>query len=132
MRTAASPSGFCRRRNDAASTPRLDDWSALPVQRPATDLLARSTAEDEANGGLRREPELPDHVAIVKETTPSRRGRRNSPSSTIRQSRPRASRNHPAAHGRPRPPGRDGSGRRPRAVGGDDARPPQCLASRRR
>jgi len=25
--------------------------------------------EDTANSGLRREPELPDHVAIVKETT---------------------------------------------------------------
>ena len=25
--------------------------------------------EDPANGGLRREPELPDHVAIVRETT---------------------------------------------------------------
>ena len=24
---------------------------------------------DQANSGLRREPELPDHVAIVKETT---------------------------------------------------------------
>ncbi|WP_283471085.1 conjugal transfer protein TraG [Methylosinus trichosporium] len=58
---------------DAPHAHRPDDWSALPIQRPATDLLARSTAEDEANGGLRREPELPDHVAIVKETTPSRR-----------------------------------------------------------
>ena len=26
-------------------------------------------AEDAANSGLRREPELPDHVAIAKETT---------------------------------------------------------------
>jgi type IV secretion system protein VirD4 len=59
----------------APHTPRPDDWSALPIRCPATDLLARSTAEDEANGGLRREPELPDHVAIVKETTPSRRER---------------------------------------------------------
>ena len=25
-------------------------------------------AEDAANGGVRREPELPDHVAIVRET----------------------------------------------------------------
>jgi type IV secretion system protein VirD4 len=60
---------------EAPHAPRPDDWSALPVQRPTPDLFTRSTAEDEANGGLRREPELPDHVAIVKETTPSRRDR---------------------------------------------------------
>lgn len=53
--------------------PRPDDWSALPIRTPSVDLVLRSTADDEANGGLRREPELPDHVAIVKETTPSRR-----------------------------------------------------------
>jgi type IV secretion system protein VirD4 len=32
-----------------------------------TDKLAE-TEEDAANSGLRREPELPDHVAIAKET----------------------------------------------------------------
>jgi len=34
-------------------------------------LLAkiRKAEQDAANSGLRREPEFPDHVAIVKETT---------------------------------------------------------------
>ena len=32
---------------------------------------AEQAEEDTANSGLRREPELPDHVAIVKETTES-------------------------------------------------------------
>jgi type IV secretion system protein VirD4 len=52
-------------------TPRADGWSALSPQRPDAVLLATmAKAEgDQANSGLRREPELPDHVAIVKETT---------------------------------------------------------------
>jgi len=54
-----------------ALTPQPDDWSSVPPQSPAADLAAGLKAEDEANGGLRREPELPDHVAIAKETTPS-------------------------------------------------------------
>jgi type IV secretion system protein VirD4 len=42
----------------------------LKPQRPDADLAAQlDKAEDAANGGLRREPELPDHVAIAKETT---------------------------------------------------------------
>ncbi len=36
---------------------------------PSASLLAeRLKAEDAPNGGLRREPELPEHVAIVRET----------------------------------------------------------------
>ena len=52
-------------------TSRADGWSALTPQKPDAVLLAeRETAEsDQANSGLRREPELPDHVAIAKETT---------------------------------------------------------------
>jgi type IV secretion system protein VirD4 len=52
-------------------TSRADGWSALSSQRPDAVLLAAmAKAEgDQANSGLRREPELPDHVAIVKETT---------------------------------------------------------------
>ena len=51
--------------------PRADGWSALVPQKPDAVLLAEmEKAEgDPANSGLRREPELPDHVAIVKETT---------------------------------------------------------------
>jgi type IV secretion system protein VirD4 len=46
-----------------------DEWSSLPLPRP---LEAKSgegdNGEDTANSGLRREPELPEHVAIAKET----------------------------------------------------------------
>jgi type IV secretion system protein VirD4 len=56
-----------------ASVPRPDDWSSLAPQPPAADLVAALKAEDKANGGLRREPELPDHVAMVKETTGPKR-----------------------------------------------------------
>ena len=55
---------------------RPDDWSKLPVQAPSAELMAALKAEDDANGGLRREPELPDHVAVAKETTPQRSERR--------------------------------------------------------
>ncbi|PPD10027.1 MAG: conjugal transfer protein TraG [Methylocystis sp.] len=49
--------------------PKPDNWSALDPKKPSGALLAEiEKAEDVANGGLRREPELPDHVAIVKET----------------------------------------------------------------
>jgi type IV secretion system protein VirD4 len=52
-------------------TSRADGWSALTSRKPDAVLLAEmETAEsDRANSGLRREPELPDHVAIAKETT---------------------------------------------------------------
>jgi type IV secretion system protein VirD4 len=52
-------------------TSRADGWSALTPQKPDAVLLAEmETAEsDQANSGLRREPELPDHVAIAQETT---------------------------------------------------------------
>jgi type IV secretion system protein VirD4 len=51
---------------------RTDGWSTLRPLKPAllTDR-AEQAEEDTANSGLRREPELPDHVAIVKETTES-------------------------------------------------------------
>lgn len=49
---------------------RKDGWSDLKPQRPDAVLLAEiEKSEDSANSGLRREPELPDHVAIAKETT---------------------------------------------------------------
>ena len=53
---------------------RTDGWSVLKPQTPDTVLLAEiERAEgDAANSGLRREPELPDHVAIAKETTDPR------------------------------------------------------------
>jgi type IV secretion system protein VirD4 len=50
---------------------RDDDWSALmPLMPDRSGLPATlATGEDHANGGLRREPDLSDHVAIFKETT---------------------------------------------------------------
>ncbi len=50
---------------------RADGWSTLGTMTPATEPTdKREHAEDDtANSGLRREPELPDHVAIAKETT---------------------------------------------------------------
>lgn len=50
---------------------REDNWSALSPQKPSHMLLAEAdkAEQDAANGGLRREPELPDHVAIAKETS---------------------------------------------------------------
>ncbi len=59
-----------------ANAPRPDDWSSLPIRPPSAVLMAALKAEDEANGGLRREPELPDHVAVATETTPPRREHR--------------------------------------------------------
>lgn len=52
-------------------TSRHDGWSALAPMTPDAVLLAevQKAQGDQANSGLRREPELPDHVAIVKETT---------------------------------------------------------------
>jgi len=51
---------------------RPDDWSSLPLRRPSATLVAEiDKTEDAANSGLRREPELPDHLAMVKETTMS-------------------------------------------------------------
>ncbi|QOZ32774.1 conjugal transfer protein TraG [Bradyrhizobium sp. CCBAU 53421] len=53
-------------------TSRTDGWSMLGLLKPATDPTdSTGQGEDTANSGLRREPELPDHVAIVKETTDS-------------------------------------------------------------
>jgi type IV secretion system protein VirD4 len=53
---------------------RTDGWSMLRPQAPDTVLPAEieRAEEDAANSGLRREPELPDHVAIAKETTDPR------------------------------------------------------------
>lgn len=48
-----------------------DSWSTLRPQKPDPALTAAHTP-DNTNAGLRREPELPDHVAIVKETADQR------------------------------------------------------------
>ena len=53
------------------AAPRPDSWATIIPQKPSAELQAEieQGEPDAANSGLRREPELPDHVAIVKETT---------------------------------------------------------------
>ena len=48
-----------------------DEWSALPLRRPPEAQAAQvhQESEDTANSGLRREPDLPEHVAIANEAT---------------------------------------------------------------
>jgi type IV secretion system protein VirD4 len=48
-----------------------DEWSALPLRRPPEAQAAEvhQEGEDTANSGLRREPDLPEHVAIANEAT---------------------------------------------------------------
>ncbi len=50
---------------------RTDGWSTLPPIQPDAALLAaaRAAETDKSNTGLRREPELPEHVAIAPEIT---------------------------------------------------------------
>ncbi len=51
---------------------RPDDWSLLPLRGPSTAPLTDiNDGRDAANSGLRREPDLPDHLAIARETTVS-------------------------------------------------------------
>jgi type IV secretion system protein VirD4 len=53
-----------------AATARPDDWTGRAATANPADVARIVRAqEDAANGGLRREPELPEHVAIAKETT---------------------------------------------------------------
>lgn len=53
----------------AAAAIRPDDWTGRQaVADPKQVARIIRDAEDVGNGGLRREPELPEHVAIVPET----------------------------------------------------------------
>ena len=95
---------------DAPHAPRPDDWSALPIQRPATDL---ARAVDSRGRGQWR-------VATRAGAARSCRDREGDDAVTPGRERIRHHRryaragrapagDHPATHGRPRPPGRDGS-----------------------
>ena len=49
-----------------------DDWTTLPLPDPGASAAGKSVAgsladDDSANGGIRREPALPEHEAIVSE-----------------------------------------------------------------
>ena len=48
-----------------------DPWSSLPTVGVESHSSASEPASDtdEANAGLRREPELPEHIAVVPEKT---------------------------------------------------------------
>src|SRR5258705_8989567 len=47
-----------------------DEWSSLPLRKPSAALRAEiDKPQDAANSGLRREPQLPDHLTIANETT---------------------------------------------------------------
>ena len=51
-----------------------DDWSALPPLAAHGGTRQDASGPDDASeGGLRREPDLPDHEAIAPETTPPAR-----------------------------------------------------------
>src|SRR5260370_34950457 len=53
-----------------------DEWSSLPPRRPSAALLTEiDKPQDAANSGLRRDPELPHHLEMAKETTVSAPGR---------------------------------------------------------
>ena len=54
----------------ASGSARPDDWTGCAAAADPADVARIVRAqEDAANGGLRREPELPEHVAIAPETT---------------------------------------------------------------
>jgi type IV secretion system protein VirD4 len=55
--------------NDRIDAKGTDDWSAIPVPKAAELTVVRTNAGgSNADGGIRREPALPDHEAIVTET----------------------------------------------------------------
>jgi len=67
-----------RRAGDCGGRSPADDWSRLPPPVTAETEKAGSAAalsdeDDAANGGIRREPELPKHVAVAPETPPPAR-----------------------------------------------------------
>ena len=54
-----------------ARTPRANDWSALPIPDRAQPIdTAVQGDDDSANGGIRREPELPEEQDIVPRPAP--------------------------------------------------------------
>ena len=65
---------FKRRLLDPPTAPprrsaRSDDWSDRPSVTPSSDLLrALRGRSNDANGGIRREPELPQHEEVVRDT----------------------------------------------------------------
>jgi type IV secretion system protein VirD4 len=57
---------------DSGAPKRADDWTALPILNPGSEAAGPPIApavpdDDPANGGIRREPALPEHEAIACE-----------------------------------------------------------------
>ncbi|MGY6635100.1 MAG: conjugal transfer protein TraG [Alkalilacustris sp.] len=50
------------------AVPDADIWTTLPPPVPPKPVEEAAAEPDEANAGLRREPDLPDHVAVTPET----------------------------------------------------------------
>jgi type IV secretion system protein VirD4 len=71
----ASPPALHQHARSVESAPKRDDWNPRelpPTPRPIPEILCRSDdvstahfAEEDANGGIRREPELPEHEEIA-------------------------------------------------------------------
>jgi type IV secretion system protein VirD4 len=58
-----------------SNSPKPDDWSAMPAIKPALKKKRKTAvAEDEANSGIRREPEIPAHIDIVPQKGKDRSG----------------------------------------------------------
>ena len=55
--------------NSARMPPATDDWSALPVIAPPKPTKAARGSEDD-DGGIRREPALPEHEQVAPEPGP--------------------------------------------------------------
>jgi type IV secretion system protein VirD4 len=59
---------------DPSPRHRKNDWSALVLPaksaaNPVQTVAKQSDDEDPANGGIRREPEIPEHEAVAPETS---------------------------------------------------------------
>ena len=58
-----------------SNNPKFDDWSAMPAIKPVLKKKRKTAAlEDEANSGIRREPEIPAHVDILPQKGKDRSG----------------------------------------------------------
>ena len=58
-----------------SSSPTTDDWSALPAIKPVAKKRRKARASDDpANGGIRREPEIPAHIDILPQKGKDRSG----------------------------------------------------------
>jgi len=57
------------RPGDAQDTTQWDDWSSRPpIAAPTISTKARAGTEGESEGGVRRQPALPEHEQIAPET----------------------------------------------------------------